>query len=408
MSINQMKQLEASFRAFTETTRHLEEAHEKLTQRIQALDQELERKNRELARKVEEINRMKDYLDSILNGMSDGVVAVDLEGRITTFNRAAGKITGLNADDVLSEEYASVFGQRFDHRSGSSIVDHQVTEIVGKEGKPIPISERVSRVTDSVGLTVGTVKVFQDLREITQLRQEIRRKDRLAALGEMAATVAHEIRNPLGGIEGFALLLARDFRDSAPQKKLIERILEGTKSLNQVVSDLLAFTRPLEFKFDEIECAGLIDDVLLLLDGEIQSRGVSVERGYGNGNLIITADREKMRQVLLNILLNAVQSMADGGALTIETSRVDLPPDEKTPLVGKAARIRVVDSGCGIDPADQEKIFNPFFTTKDRGTGLGLAIAAKITEGHHGRIEVQSELNAGSTLDILLPIREEQ
>jgi len=371
-----MKALTDAFNLFTQTTATMEESYQRLEAQIQALDKELEDKNRELALTT-------DHLNSILDSMSDGVIAVDTEGRITTYNRAAAEALGFEQRDVIGKRHADVFGSQ-----GLPTRTNRVTELHAKDGRLIPVNEKRSAISDRADTRVGTLYVFQDLREIEALREEVRQKDRLAAVGQMAATVAHEIRNPLGGIRGFAELLARDISEDDARSRLVQKILIGTKSLDGVVNELLEYTRPPELNFEETNCRALVDAAIAYLDLE----GGEVEvLNEVHPETHVRADAQKMRQVFLNVLLNAVQSINGPGRVTV-TCTVD----------ATAATLYFIDTGCGIPPQDVDNVFSPFFTTKEKGTGLGLAVAAKTVESHGGAIDVVSDVDAGSKIRIRL------
>jgi PAS domain S-box-containing protein len=403
MSVSLTENLAAAFETFNETTQRLKTAYDKLQEKLAQLDRELEEKNRQLLLKVDELNRTKNYLNDILEAMTDGVVAVDIDGRITTFNTAAQRITGFTASEVKGRSYGEVLGDGFGEmpRLGTLLSPqpgHVATELRSKDSTAVPVSESVAVLTDREGNVVGAVKVFQDLSEVTKLREQVRQKDRLAAVGQMAATVAHEIRNPLGGIEGFAALLARDIDEEDPRRRLVEKILTGTRSLNRVVSELLAFTRPMELKFEEIDAEDLLRSVVVLAGDERDGIDVhlsSERRGKRNK---LHGDPEMLGQVFLNLALNAFQSMPQGGELEIGISAE--PRTEGEP---PSVRVRFSDTGCGIPNEVLPRIFEPFFTTKEKGTGLGLALAARVIEGHGGRIAVSSEAGVGSTFEVWLP-----
>ncbi len=373
-----LKALQQAFELYTRTAQSMEESYRRLEERLHSLDAELQEKNRELALTTE-------YLDSILESMTDGVIAVDNDGVISTFNHAASAILGYHARELVGRPFADVFGTAFRPRR-----TRQVSELRGRNGT-VPVSERTAPIADRSGAQIGHVKVFQDLSEIESLREQVRRKDRLAALGEMAATVAHEIRNPLGGIQGFAHLLLRDMDGSDPKARLVDNIVMGAKSLDRVVTELLEYTRPVELNLRAVQLAELVDSAIAYID--LDGRAVAIENEIGS-DAAAELDPEKIRQVLINMLLNAVQSIETAGKVRI-----------KSELRGDQHIIAISDSGCGIDPAQLDSVFMPFFTTKEKGTGLGLAAAAKIVEGHGGRITVESEPAKGSTFFIHLPAR---
>ena len=402
MSVS-VENLALVFETFNKNTQRLKEAYDALREKVARLDRELEEKNRQLSLKVGELSRTKNYLSDILEAMTDGVVAVNLEGRITTFNKAAQRITGYSSSEVEHRSYGEVFGDGFGEfaRLGagrSAPPGHVASELRTKDGSVVPVSESVALLTDRYGNVVGAVKVFQDLSEVVKLREEVRQKDRLAAVGQMAATVAHEIRNPLGGIEGFAALLARDIPEHDPKSVLVEKVLTGTRSLNRVVSELLAFSRPMEFRFGEIDCEDLLRSVLSLAGDAASGVEVSIETVPPGEPAVLVGDAELLGQAFLNLMLNAFQSMPDGGTL-----RIGIDRERAADLERPSVTITFADTGCGMSQEVMSRMFEPFFTTREKGTGLGLSVAARIVEGHGGRIAVTSEQGVGSTFELHLP-----
>ena len=372
-----MKALTDAFTLFTETTQTMEESYRLLETRLESVDQELQEKNRELALTT-------DYLNSILDSMSDGVIAINTQGEVTTFNHAAAEVLGFDPGEVVGKPYRQVFGAECAEFAGRRVMD-----LPTSAGPRIPVSVQNSPLADRSGTRTGTVVVFQDLREIEALREQVRRKDRLAALGEMAATVAHEIRNPLGGIRGFAALLERDIDPSDDRARLVQKILAGTRELDSVVTDLLEYTRPVELDIRPVSCAELVTSALSYL--EINGQEIEIMNTVSE-DLTVAVDAVKTRQVLLNILLNAVQSIDASGTVTIsaDTTETDVT-------------ISIADTGCGIPEEDLVRVFSPFYTTKEKGTGLGLAIALKTVESQGGSLEASSVRGKGSTFCIRLP-----
>ena len=372
-----IRALAEAFEAFTRTTQTMEESYRRLEARLQELDRELEARNQELA-------LTSDYLNSIMESMSDGVIAVDNADRITTFNGAAGRVLGYSAADLLGARFPDAFGREFGGRHNAPFC-----ELRAQDGHSVHVLERDSPLCDRSGKRIGVVKVFQDQTEIETLRMKIRQQDRLAAVGEMAATVAHEIRNPLGGIRGFAALLARDLDTEDPRRRLVAKIEVGAKELERVVSELLEYTRPIQLRPRPVSCAALIDAALGYV--ETGDRPVAIVNGIEK-SLHVHVDVDKMRQVFLNILLNAIQSIDGAGEIRISARAQE-----------RSVWVAIADTGCGMTPAQQEQVFSPFFTTKEKGTGLGLAVASKIVEAHGGAIEVESEPGNGSTFRVRLP-----
>lgn len=369
--------LTLALQEFTRSTDRMEASYRLLEGRVQELDRELERKNQDLA-------FTSEYLGNLLESMDEGVVAIDTEGRVTHFNRAAGQILGYAAEEIVGHSFAGVFERAF-----TAPPQPGAMGLRARSGRFVPLRERDSPIEDRPGRVLGQVKTFQDLSEITALREQVRQMDRLAAIGEMAATVAHEIRNPLGGIRGFAALLARDVPEEDPRRRLVEKILQGAQSLERVVNELLEYTRPVELRLKPASARAVADAAISFLGIDPALHRV---HNALPAEWKIRADAEKLRQVFLNVLLNAVQSMEDGGEIHVSGEL------DETHVI-----VNVRDAGCGMDAEQLASMFSPFFTTKERGTGLGLAISRKIIEGHGGNIAAESAPGAGTTVRLLLP-----
>lgn len=402
-------------RLFNESTAKLEEAYAALQREVHSLDAELEAANRQLEARVAELTEVKQYLNCVLDSATNGVVAVDLHGCITAFSSGAERVTGHKAEAAVGRGYEDVLGVSFGldfaaMRNGRIDTErHYVTgEVVDTTGRPVPVHESTSLMRDAAGQVIGAVKVFEDLSEIRELEARARQRDRLSALGEMAATVAHEIRNPLGGIEGFAALLARDVEEADPRRRLVDQILLGTRSLNRVVTELLLFTRPIQYHMQMVSLPALLDSAWDFVAVEAEAQGVRLARDFPAETPDMRADTEQLRRVFLNLMLNALQAMPAGGELRLGIALRALADadDDWGPLEERVQRewveITIHDTGTGIEPDALSKIFDPFFTTKEKGTGLGLAIALKIVEGHSGWLHAASD-EQGTTFAMYLP-----
>ncbi|MCY3762009.1 MAG: PAS domain S-box protein, partial [Gemmatimonadetes bacterium] len=241
-----------SYLFFNETTRKYVQAYRQLEEQFEYLDAKLEETNNQLRQSLEEKDRVSKYLNNILESMSGGVLVLDLEGRITLFNQAAEEITGRSQEEVLGRRYEEVMGENggggksalFTLDSGTGL-QTQEKELKRSDGRTIPLGFSSSLVRDHNGEVLGALEAFNDLTEVKRLEAQVQRMNTLAALGEMAATVAHEIRNPLGGIASFANLLERDLDSGDPNRRLVSKITEGVARLNRIVSSLLSYTRPL-------------------------------------------------------------------------------------------------------------------------------------------------------------------
>lgn len=242
--------------------------------------------------------------------------------------------------------------------------------------------------------TEGLIILFKDITEIQRLRRQAERNDRLKELGEMAASVAHEIRNPLGGIKGFASLLQRDLKDQPHLQQMASYIVEGTENLNRLVTNVLNYARPIQLNLEIVDLVPWMLDVLysLRMDSKL-SQNITYALHVDTDSLMVKVDPYLLRSVVLNLVVNASQAMPEGGS-------VDFSLRKK----GSDAVVEVADSGVGIPEENLEKIFDPFYTTKLEGNGFGLTEALKIVQAHSGAIEVRSQVRKGTIFSVKIPI----
>ncbi len=397
----------AQFRLFGQTPRTYRQAYARLEAEFAALSAQLDETNQQLRRSLEEKDRISGYLTDVLDSLSSGVVAVDPTGTVTLFNRAAERIVGCTRQQALGRPYAAVIG---DGEAGTSALLRTLQtgvcqrtgekSVTRADGRQVPLGYSTSLVRDAGGRVLGAVEVFDDLTEVKELEAQLRRAHTLSALGEMAATVAHEIRNPLGGIATFASLLERQLAPDAPQRRLVERISEGVGRLNRIVTSLLDCTRPLRLQPRPVNLIGLVEEAVRFfeagLTGQTADTGarICVVRRYSGHWLPCRLDVEQFQQVLTNLLRNAAQAMPAGGSI-----EVSVVPGAN----GGGPAVAVCDSGPGLAEAVLEKLFSPFFTTKADGTGLGLVTCRRIVEAHGGRIWAENAPGAGARFVVALP-----
>ncbi len=391
-----------AFKYFDKTTTALNQAYRRLEVRIDELRSELEEKNRLLTGSVAEISRVKNFLSKILENLSSGVVVIDVAGNITIFNKVAGEITGYNPEDAVGKPYYQIMGKpdKTEHdplkimQTEKGIYKRERTIKTGQGGeKPIVFSTSV--VMDENEEIFGAVEIFEDLSEVKKLEEEVHRHRTLVELGEMAASIAHEIRNPLGGIGGFATLLERDLEGDPVKQKLVRRIIEGINSLHKITTDVLMYTRKIEPSFEPVNIKEVVQEAVTLVRMELEESEIEIEYNHPAENIDTEIDRELVMRLLLNLLKNAANSMGDRGKLTVNLS---------WKLMHNKCVLEVIDTGAGIGQDDRSKIFNPFFTTDPSGTGLGLPIVRRVVELHNGRVEVDSEVGQGTKFTIDLPI----
>jgi two-component system sensor histidine kinase HydH len=263
-----------------------------------------------------------------------------------------------------------------------------------KDGKIAPLEIIATALKDGAGDSFSYIILFRDLTEVVHLKKEIETSRRLAAIGNLAAGVAHEIRNPLSSIKGFATYFKERLQDIPEDGKIADIMIQETERLNRVVSRLLDFARPLKMEMRLFSLHLLIRDTLKIIAGQAKEKNIAIEAALPTHNFEALIDSDRMRQALLNLCINAVEAMNKGGVLSVSLSTMEN---------GKY-RVDVSDTGCGIGTDDIPRIFDPYFTTKSSGTGLGLAISHKIIEAHKGEITVKSEEGKGTTVSIILPV----
>lgn len=382
-----------------------------LEQKVRELDLELKEKNAELSANLQEKEEIKNFLHNILESLGSGVVVVDLEGKITMLNRAVEEMIGVRQGEATSRRFNEVFSpELFAHpllRANALRAVEKPTEIEAECEHPagrgtLHLGVSISPLRDPSGQRKGTVLALQDITQMKRLEEQAHRTDRLAAMGEMAVKIAHEVRNPLGSIELLASLLRKDLEGHEGLHELAEHISSGVKSINAIISNMLLFMRPQQRpNLQVIDIRGLLQDSLFFCRHLMHSGdSVQVRTNYAPGCLRTKGDLELLKQMTLNIILNAIQAMPEGGTLTISTGRAKALGSGED-----VVEIKFADTGVGICRNERGRVFDPFFTTKERGTGLGLAIVHNIVEVHGGTVALDSPgVNQGTTCTVTLPL----
>jgi len=274
----------------------------------------------------------------------------------------------------------------------------------------------ISTLRDSKEMVRGKIVIFQDLTRIMEMEEQVRRSEKLAAIGQLAAGIAHEIRNPLASVSGSIQLLKRELKLDLENKRLMDIVLRETDRLNALISEFLLFAQPSQKQCESVDVKYLIEDTLDLFVNNPEWRKKIELRKNIEAGIRLRANPEQIRQILWNLIVNAVQAMSEGGTLTVTSKMVheDEAGEKYTPesyhgvkmgnLGASYVEISIGDTGIGIRPENLDKIFDPFYTTKESGTGLGLAIVYRIIEDYHGNISVKSELGRGTVFTIRLTI----
>ncbi|MEK7338600.1 MAG: ATP-binding protein, partial [candidate division NC10 bacterium] len=375
---------------------------------VALLSSHLAERLRETARRLEErsldLRTLESLHRDVVANIPSGLMTLDPRGRIVAFNRAAEAITGYAETEVRDRPYeAAGFGEvpgvaAFVERGAPppALAAAEVT-VARRNGVRIPVGISLSPLWDQEGRVRGLVAVFQDLSEKKRIEEQLRRADRLAAVGQLAASIAHEIRNPLAAISGSIQVLQEEMQPQGQTRQLLDIVLREADRLKLITGQFLDFVRPGTLLRKEGELVTCLEEtVLLLRQRERAGTEVVVDFTPPEGAVVVAADEDHLRQVFWNISLNAVQAMPDGGTLRIDLR--DLSADREAPEVA----VEFADTGGGIRPEDLDRIFEPFFTTKETGTGLGLSIARRIVEELGGRIEVENRPGEGATFRVVL------
>lgn len=380
---NNVDRLSEAFQNFSTVSKSLETSYGLLQDRVAYLTTELEKRNQQLKEALGEAERNKDYLNAVLYNLEEAIVVVDPAGKVALMNRSAEALLRTPLVAALGKPFATL-----DIRVTGEDADTQL-EAGGKKYQVI-ISR--SDVVDAGGCLRGRVILIKDITRLRELELRHERNQRLIAMGEMAAKLVHEIRNPLCSIELFSSMLEKELTTPAHQD-LARGISTGIGSLNNILTNMLFFARPNKSALKPIRLDTVIAEAMGLLEPMLASRKVALTASLVESE--ICGDAELLKQVLMNIMINAAQAMPEGG--TIELAMV--PGSD-------GLSVRVTDTGMGIARENLEKIFDPFFTTKDTGTGLGLVIASTIMQATGGYITATSEPGLGSTFCLHFPAKE--
>ena len=330
------------------------------------------------------LKQTQDYTRQVVASMASGLLSVDIGGKIVSYNLLALEMLDLKESEVRGMDFKEVIDFKATGifqtlNQCMSVLDREIT-YHKKSGETVPLALSVTPILDESHNCRGAVIILRDLTEIKLLEEKVRRSEKLAAIGKLAAAVAHEIRNPLSSIRGFAQYLRNTLKDKPREKEYAETIVSEVDRINRVVTDLLTFARPMEADLAPTDVTELIERTVRLVQADARSRNIGIQMSLSDLS-IVPLDTNQMTQAILNLLLNSLQAVSSGGHIEVGA--------ELDPSVSRL-NLWVEDDGPGISQEQNEKIFDPFFTTREKGTGLGLAIVHKIVENHNGEINLQS------------------
>ena len=353
------------------------------------------------------------FFRHIVSSMANGVLAVRRDGTLALMNLEAYRIFALTPDpDDIGRPFADVLGSRADVVRILTAV-FELAHLPNRLELRLKDLDRVigytlSHVKDPAGDVIGAVMFFKDLTLVEQREERERLRDRLASLGEMAAGIAHELKNPLAGIEVMAGLLRRHVSDKVDAQSILADIISEAKLANAIVVEMLEFVRPIRLEIEPMAIADVLHQAVTLAESKTSRGGVSVTVTVPEGLPSIEADDHRLCQVFTNLIANAFEALDGKGAISITAVLSAMEPDpafagtpqDPTPIL----MVDVADNGPGVPAELSDRVFDPFFTTKTKGTGLGLGIVRKIVDAHDGRIDLSSSPENGTRFRVTLPV----
>jgi len=348
------------------------------------------------------LNEMKVYTSKLLETMDNAVISVDNKGKIKTFNRKSEEIFNKKKEEVLNKDCQEVLNLNILGESifkkclleKKNISQEIILEEKGLKKKILDLNS--SFLTDESGEITGVVAVIRDVTEINDLNEEVARHKRLAALGKLSSGIAHEIRNPLSSIRGLAQFVYNSFSKTDERKEDLNTIIQEVDRLNKLVVQVLDFAKLKKPSLTRFSLNDLIRKIAELFKLEIKDKQVKFSLELSPDISQIQADEDQVRQILMNVIINAIQAISKKGEVKIKTEKALLKGEPTIKLI-------IEDSGIGITEKDFNQIFDPFFSTKEKGSGLGLSIVYKLVEAHQGEIKVESKEGKGTKFVIFLP-----
>jgi PAS domain S-box-containing protein len=373
----------------------------------------LEEAHTGLRRQFEELADLKGYTDNILGSLTSGIVTIDLDGRVVTLNPAAELLTGFFRGEAAGRYCTELFAHTpelsdllMETLASRAPIASVPLTLRRRNGSALPIEFSTAPLKGGEGKDLGVIGVFRDVTLLRQLENDLQRSDRLAALGTLAAGLAHEIKNPLTSLLTFSRHLERKFDDPNFRERFGSVVPRELERINGIVERLLELARPARMSFTLARLPELLERAVDLYADQLDDKRIEVAREYARDVPPIQADKDALYRVFVNLVANALDAMPRGGRLTLRAgwavSGDPLPSARRRPA--NRVRVEVEDTGTGIEPSETDRIFNPFYTTRDSGTGLGLALAHKIVQDHGGRISFTSAPRRGTTFTIVLPL----
>jgi two-component system sensor histidine kinase HydH len=340
----------------------------------------------------ESLTRVKAFSDNVIENMPSGLISINLNHEITSMNKTAKDILGEDLTNSVPKLIALIKKQEI-----SKEIIHQEIDLVVDRNKTIGLDITASPLKDSENQITGFLFLFKDLTQIKELKKQVETNRRLAAIGKLAAGVAHEIRNPLSSVKGFATYFGKRYKENSSDRQTADIMVKEVERINRSITQLLEFAKPMSVEKKPVDINVMIEHSLKLVHHDIVRKKIQTKVDINLETPLIYTDGDRMNQVLLNLYINAIQAMEEGGKLEIRV----LEKEQQGVI-----EIMVKDNGSGIGKETLNLIFDPYFTTRPTGTGLGLSIVHTIIENLGGSIKVQSTEGEGSCFIINLPVQE--
>jgi len=337
------------------------------------------------------------YANDVLESIPDSLITLDQDEQVVSCNKNAEKMLKRRSNEIVGKKLLDIYpGCPPEILVEQKIIVEKDAELQVPSGKAVPIKIAGAQLMDHQGKRIGRVLVMRDVRQIRSMEQQIEHSRRLAALGSMAAGIAHEVRNPLGTLRGLAHFFGAEDGATDACKEYSKFMISEVDRLNHLVTELLQFGAPREITFDKVDVKTMVGKIDTLLEKDFAEKNIRFVHRFAE-NIELYGDTDLLMQCLLNLLKNSIQATPENGEISLDIS-----------CDGQACRITVSDTGMGMSEETKNKMFDPFYTTRKSGTGLGLSVSHRIVERHNGYFEINSVVNSGTTITIVLPHKEKK
>lgn len=360
----------------------------------------------------ENSNLLRDYYANVIDSVGDSVLVLDKGGLVTLMNPAAEEMIGISRRQAVGAHFSALFKEEDvllemigkTSSSGMTISDYE-NVVLKRAGRLTPASVTTSPLLLASGESIGTIVVLRDISNVRELEEAVRQADRLSTIGTLAAGLAHEIKNPLGGIKGAAQLLELDLPEGSELREYTGVMIREVQRVNRIVEELLQLATPRKLQLSHVNLHQVLGDIIMLQRQALAAGSIQFVQKFDPSIPPILADEGLLIQLFLNLIKNAVEAVGENGRIKVAT-RVwsDYSMTHKGERRSRMVAVEICDDGPGMEKERMEKLFTPFFTTKPKGTGLGLAICHKIVSEHRGMIKIDSEPARGTTITVMLPL----